>query len=286
MPIVDSQHSIITPRRVSFDWQMPPRHWLDGRPGMTHMANALHLLFPPGERWFARVAHRLLPQLRDTRLAADAKGFMGQEGNHARTHDTFLAVLAAQGFRLRGVAKFIERDFQRHERLMPLKLQVAIISGVEHYTAALGRWAFERDVFNGADPMLRDLFLWHAAEELEHKSVAFDLRAAVAPGYVTRALGLIIATTGLVISWTILGAILVRQDPETSAGAVLRDLARAHRQGKAPFATVARAFMQYLRPGFHPSQDDDLHHARAYLAESPAVAALPSAKCDSRGAAA
>jgi predicted metal-dependent hydrolase len=78
----------------------------------------------------------------------------------------------------------------------------------------------------------------------------------------------------LVISWTILGAILVSQDRETTAAEAIRDLMLAHRQGKAPWTTIARAFFQYLRPGFHPSQDDDLHYARAYLAESPAVAAL------------
>lgn len=264
----------IIPRRVTFSWQQPPIHWLDGRPGMTHVANALHLLFPPGERWFARAGHRLLPRIQDPKLIADARGFMGQEGNHARTHDTFLAILAAQGFRLRNVSEFLERDFERHGRILPLKLQIAIISGVEHYTAALGRWAFERGVFDGADPMLRDLFLWHAAEELEHKSVAFDLRQATAPGYARRIIGMCIATFGLVVSWTILGAILVAQDRETTTGEVLRDLARAHRQGKAPWGTIVRAFFQYLRPGFHPSQDDDLHYARAYLAESPAVAAL------------
>ncbi len=264
----------IPARRVSFPWRQPPLHWLDGRPGMTHMANALHLLFPPGERWFARAGHRLLPHVNDPKLIADAKGFMGQEGNHARTHDTFLAVLAAQGFRLKRVSEAVERDFDRVGRLLPLKLQIAVISGVEHYTAALGRMAFERGMFDGAEPMLRDLFLWHAAEELEHKSVAFDLREATAAGYARRVLGMCIATFGLVVWWTVLGAILVAQDRETTAGEVIRDLVRAHRQGKAPWATVARAFIQYLRPGFHPSQDDDLHYARAYLAESPAVVAL------------
>jgi predicted metal-dependent hydrolase len=152
-------------------------------------------------------------------------------------------------------------------------LQIAVISGVEHYTAALGRWAFERNVFDGADPMLRDLFLWHCAEEVEHKSVDFDLRAAVAPGYALRLLGMLLATLGLVLSWTILGAILVRQDEQTTTRAVLRDLWRAHREGKAPFGTIARAFIQYLHPLFHPSQSDDIRYARAYLAESAAVSA-------------
>lgn len=267
----------IVPRRVNFEWRQPPIHWLDGRPGLTHMANALHLLFPPGERWFARVGHRLLPRVNDPQLIADAKGFMGQEGNHARTHDTFLAVLASQGFRLRRLAAFIERDFERQGRILPLKLQIAIISGLEHYTAALGRLAFEHGVFDGAEASLRDLFLWHAAEELEHKCVAFDLRQATAPGYVLRVVGMLLATFGLVTSWIIVGAILVRQDPQTTAAAAMRDMARAHREGKAPMATIARAFVQYLRPGFHPSQEDDLHYARDYLARSQAVAAWGAA---------
>lgn len=268
----------IVPRRVTFPWAQPPLHWFDGRPGMTHMANALHLLFPPGERWFARVGHQLLPRLADARLIADVKGFMGQEGNHARTHDTFLAVLAVQGFRLQRVTQFLERDFQRHGRILPLKLQIAVISGVEHYTAALGHWGFARGVFDGADPMLRDLFLWHAAEELEHKCVAFDLREATAPGYALRCAGMLLATFGLVTMWAMLGVVLVAQDRETTTLEVIRDLARAHRQGKAPWGTVARAFFQYLRPGFHPSQEYDVHFARAYLAESPAVAALERAE--------
>jgi len=266
-------HDPILPRRVTFDWQQPPRHWLDQRPGMTHMANGLHLLFPPGERWFARAAHRLLPRLSDPDLIAAVKGFMGQEGNHARTHESFLRVLESQGFRLRAAAKFLEGEFERQERHLPLRLQIAVISGVEHYTAALGHWAFERNVFDGADPMLRDLFLWHCAEEVEHKSVAFDLRAAVAPGYALRLLGMMIATMGLLIAWTILGAILVRQDEQTTTRAVLGDLRRAQREGKAPFGTIARAFIQYLQPRFHPSQTDDIRYARAYLAESAAVSA-------------
>src|SRR5262245_33593796 len=98
----------IIPRRVTFPWEHPAVHWLDGRPGLTHVANALHVLFPPGERWFARAGHQLLPRLTDPQLIAEAKGFMGQEGNHARTHDTFLAVLAAQGFRLKVASEFVE----------------------------------------------------------------------------------------------------------------------------------------------------------------------------------
>jgi len=262
----------IRPRRVGFDCQRAPVHWLDGRPGLTHMANALHLLFPPGERWFAQVGHRLLPRLRDPQLIADVKGFMGQEGHHARSHETFRAVLAAQGFRVERVSRLLEADFRRLGHL-PLALQIAVVSGVEHYTAALGRMAFDRGVFEGAYPPLLDLFLWHCAEELEHKSVAFDLRQATAPGYLLRVAGMLIATIGLLLWWTVLMAVLIRQDPGATTRTALRDLARAQREGKMPCGRIARGFLRYLRPGFHPSEDDDLHYARAYLARSPAVAA-------------
>jgi predicted metal-dependent hydrolase len=46
------------------------------------------------------------------------------------------------------------------------------------YSAA--RWAAEhrRQLFDRADPVAATLFLWHLAEEVEHKTVAFDVFAA------------------------------------------------------------------------------------------------------------
>lgn len=267
----------IPPRRVTFEWTNVRRHWLDGRPGLTHMCNALHLLFPPAERWFSRVTHQLLPQLTDAELIHAAKGFMGQEGNHARTHQSFASVLRAQGFEVDRIVDFVERDFQRHSRILPLRIQIALISATEQYTAALGRWVFESHVFDGADPELRDLFLWHSAEEIEHKCVAFDVREATTPGYVRRVVPLLFVTAGLVSMWSFIALYLAYQDPETTLGAVVRDLRRARREGKAPFGAIARGFFQYLKPSFHPSEDDDMQYAREYLATSPAVRALAAA---------
>jgi predicted metal-dependent hydrolase len=266
-------HAIL-PRRVRFDFDGVPRHWLDGRPGLTHQANALHLVFPPGERWFVRTANKALPQLTDPALAAATRGFLGQEALHARSHESFFDTLRGQGFPVDEATAVLEREFKRRERLLPFRLQLAVISGIELYTAALGAWAFERHVFDGAHPALADLFLWHAAEEIEHKCVAFDLREALAPGYLRRILGLVLATIGVLVAWTVLGLVLVKKDPETTFRAAGKDLRRAFREGKSPFGYMARAFLLYLRPSFHPSQSDDLRLAADYLARSPAVRAL------------
>ncbi len=264
----------ITPRRVRFSYGDVPRHWLDGRPGLSHLANALHVLFPPGEKWFVRLANRALPQLSDPALASATRGFLGQEALHARAHEEFCRVLAAQGYPVAKMQEVVEREIVRRERILPFGLQLAVVSGIEHYTSALGAWVFERNVFDGAQPDLQDLFLWHAAEEIEHKCVAFDLREALAPGYARRILGLVFATIGVLAAWTILGLVFLRNDPETTLGAYLRDQWRAVREGKSPWGYIARAFLRYLRPGFHPSQEENLHYAEAYLARSPAVRAL------------
>ena len=61
----------------------------------------------------------------------------------------------------------------------------------------------------------------------------------------------------------------------------LRDVAigrgtiwRAMREDRIPGRSVPRAIFDYLRPSFHPSQDDNIQMARDYLSRSPAVAAL------------
>lgn len=272
---MQTSHPIV-PRRVRFAFEDAPRHWLAGRPALTHLGNGLHVLFPPGEKWFVRLANQALPQLRDPALAAAARGFVGQEALHARTHEAFCKVLAGQGFPIARMEAALEREIARRERRLPFSMQLAVVSGIEHYTSALGAWAFERNVFDGAEPALRDLFLWHAAEEIEHKCVAFDLREALAPGYLRRVAGLVMATIGILAAWTILALVFLKSDPDVGVRAFLRDQWRAFREGKTPFGSMARAFFRYLRPGFHPSQEDNLALAERYLAASPAVRALSS----------
>jgi len=258
-------------RRPRFDWSGAPRHWLGGRPGLTHFFNALHLLFPPAERWFVKTALRALPEINDA-LAAAVRGFVGQEGSHAGAHQAYLAVLETQGFRVEPLRRRVEALFDQAGQ-GPEWLQRSIIAGAEQHTASLARWVFERPVLDGADPMMRDLLLWHAAEEIEHKSVAFDILAATHPGHAMRLLGGLIATIELTRLWLVLAWSLIGQDPLTTKRTALRDLGRAFFEGRLPFGVIFRSALRYAWPGFHPEQEDHGDHAASYLAESPAVAA-------------
>jgi predicted metal-dependent hydrolase len=57
---------------------------------------------------------------------------------------------------------------------------VAITSATEHFTAIFAGWMLETPQnLEGADPRLKTLWLWHSAEETEHRCIAFDLYRAL-----------------------------------------------------------------------------------------------------------
>jgi hypothetical protein len=114
------------------------------------------------------------------------------------------------------------------------------------------------------------LLRWHACEEIEHKSVAFDVLQEVDPRYRVRVAGLVIATIGLLGFWRLATRQLIAQD--LAAGRITRAELRAQRrQARArgqDQAFVLRAIAAYLRPCFHPDDHDNYALARRYLTEN------------------
>ena len=66
-------------------------------------------------------------------------------------------------------------------RTRSLRFNLAFAAGSETIAYSLARWTDRHlgDLFEGADPVAATLFLWHLAEEVEHKTVAFDVWEAM-----------------------------------------------------------------------------------------------------------
>ena len=45
----------LKPRRVQFEFQDIPLHWLPDDPFSSHIINGINMLLPAGELWFCRV---------------------------------------------------------------------------------------------------------------------------------------------------------------------------------------------------------------------------------------
>lgn len=245
-----------------------PRHWHHNGPGSTHLWNGLNMLFPQGERFFVRSVNHYLDRLGDApELRAQVKAFFTQEGKHAREHQAYIELLESQGYNLSGYMAAYKRVVWGFiDPYFPPALRLAMTAALEHYTAVMSEHTLTLGVFADGHPAMQQLIEWHAAEEIEHKSVAFDVLRKVAPGYGLRMAGLLMGTVSLFGLWLAATVTLLRQEPGLGWLGVLRELRRGHRKDPVLRRVLWRGLKQYLRPSFHPLENDNLHLARAHLA--------------------
>ncbi len=236
-----------------------PRHWLAGSTLATHLANGVSMLFPAGERFFVRSVKHFAPVYEsDAELAEAVRRFAGQEGWHAGAHDRHIKMLEEQGYVVRPFLKVYERfcyDFL--ERVLGPKLRLSATVAAEHFTAIMAESFLVEGADRGIHPVMLDLLSWHAAEEIEHRSVAFEVLRKVDDGYALRMAGLALASSVLAAFW--IGGALTLLAQEKNVGAAVR------REGKevaarSPFGerVFGRGIRTYLQRGFHPNDASHL----------------------------
>jgi predicted metal-dependent hydrolase len=290
-------------RRVQFDFDATPLHWLKDDPFSTHIINGIHLLLPAGELWFCRVYNQALPLVTDDQLRADVEGFIRQEAVHSRAHSKAQLYLERHGLSVDeyvqrvewlfgtflGEAPFGMKFLQRKAiQKQWLVLRVGLIAAIEHFTGVLGQWAMDNDTWEeNGDPAMVDLFKWHLAEEVEHRTVAFDLFEHLCKTqlgfYVSRQALMAIVFPLFIYFISEGGRSLARQDPDPSVRKMGRTLIpqllmQLEQTGKRTenvptFTFLVNATLRWLSPRFHPIHEGDTEQALAYLARSPAAKA-------------
>jgi predicted metal-dependent hydrolase len=261
MPTVPIPRSPAVPLDASI-----PRHWFGGNAVATHIANGVNLLFPAGERFFVRSVHHYLPRIKDPTLRAQVKGFSGQEGRHAKEHERFFAIMEEQGYDIERFLRFYEAVSSRIESSSPPALRLAVTAACEHFTAILAEDGLATGVLDAAHPAMQALLKWHAAEEIEHRAVAFDVLKTVAPSYRLRMAGLLLATVLLGGFWT-LGTLSLLVQERGGAKRLVRQW-RAADDGHPVHEVFLRGIRDYVRRDFHPSQCDVDRLAEDYIAKA------------------
>lgn len=169
-------------RRLLIDLEAPfARHWCGGDAFRTAFFNALSMSFPIGEQFFidsVRNGYKALPAAEQPKYKAEVQGFVGQEATHRRIHSLFNAHLEQQGL-VNAWGPRAQRRLKMMEGVHPLHW-LAITAANEHFTAIFAEWMLKNsDLLDAAEPRLKTMWLWHSAEESEHKSTAFDLYQAL-----------------------------------------------------------------------------------------------------------
>jgi predicted metal-dependent hydrolase len=258
----------IHPRDIAFGRSTPvPRWWLDGDPIATAFYNTLSASFPQGERFFMD-ALRPYRNVVGGRLGEQIAAFTAQEAVHSREHLVFNNTMAGKGFDFEHIDTYLKKRFDFGRKLPRLNRLCATIA-LEHFTAILAHALLTGgNDLAGAPDELRRMWHWHAIEEIEHKSVAYDTFLAVTQDYSPlrrwsmRCMSMIMATI-MFLQYLRFG---VREffrrdgiDTPESRRALRRYL--WHKPGL--MRRAAPAYFAFFKPGFHPWHVDD----RALIAQ-------------------
>ncbi|HEY4122174.1 MAG TPA: metal-dependent hydrolase [Byssovorax sp.] len=232
--------------------------WSGRHRAVTRFFDGLSAIFPPGERFFIRSVRRSKKRVKDAALLREIDAFCAQEAMHGREHERYNARAVAAGYPIDVIADEIDQLIKRIERVVPRAGSLAATCALEHYTAVFADLALRRpEVFSAARPEIAAMWRWHAAEETEHKAVAFDVYAETGAGYGVRASAMAIATAfffGKLVEHQVR---LMRIDGDLGSIDAWRALGRYLFVDPGGFDQVLFAAFDYLRPGFHPWQHDN-----------------------------
>lgn len=161
------------------------QYWFDHNPALTHFMSALSVLFPDGERFFMKCMNAYRTKLPKD-LQTELNEFCMQEANHGRVH-TLLNTKLDTSPLLRDLENETKAIIDKYTKYMTKKQKLAVTVCLEHLTAVMGKQLVVRD--DMTDTMtsdIKDVWLYHAAEEVEHAHVSFDIYKAVGGGYLLR----------------------------------------------------------------------------------------------------
>lgn len=258
-------------RRLRFAPEKINRQYVRGLPVIAHWLTALSTTFPMGEQFFVHSVRQVRDRITDPELQAQISAFIGQEAMHSEAHQRFNARWQQADYRLPVIEQWLRRG-NRHARGLHPKVQLAITCAFEHFTALLGEYILRHpELVDRFEPEAAHLWLWHALEEAEHKSVAFDVYQQLYGDDPLRRK--LMRTCSLAFAYlSVQGtASLLWQDRHHALShplQVLNSLAQLARL----WVTVLPEYLDYYRADFHPAQRDRstlLDHWRQKLAAQP-----------------
>jgi uncharacterized protein len=248
--------------------------WSPRTPELAAAANSVSLIMPYAEPYFVRSARRALDQL-DEPLANQTEAYARQELAHHVQHRRFNQHVAA---RYRGVTRLeslMRRAYGWLDRTRSLRFNLAFAAGSETLAFSIARWTDRRSgtLLRGADPVAATLFLWHLAEEVEHKSAAYEVYEAV-DGSRLRYLFATWLSVWLLLGFTVAGTLLQLHGERRLWNPVAWFRLTVWAVSLS-FEVLTNVVLSAL-PKHHPSQLADPTWLRAWLAQyDPQTDTLP-----------
>ena len=244
---------------ISYADDATPHYFVANDILRSHVAAMLSAVFPEGEDFFVRSVRNYRDQITDPVLKEQVKGFIGQEALHGREHRAFNQRLHELGYPTKFTDKRVKIGLGIFSKIAPKRTQLAFTAGLEHYTATLAEALLRDDAARQefTTDEIRTLFSWHALEETEHKSVAFDVFQHVCGKHHVRVGTMYGIHVGFLLGMVLQVAVSLACDKYARRHPVkvLRSLSRL-RTHVFFQRDVHRRLADYHRADFHPDDHD------------------------------
>jgi len=156
-------------------------------PVLSYGAHAYWMTMPYLEPYLMRTVRAAMAEVKDSTLREEMRRFCAQEGQHyqqhARVNDILRRQLPEADGALREIETALDADYKRFTAERDHAFNLAYAEAFESMTMAMSRTQMELGVQDLMAPPIRDLFLWHITEEMEHRTVAFDAYTALGKGW-------------------------------------------------------------------------------------------------------
>jgi len=280
--------SIVVRKPEDLRFEDVPRDWFAGSRALSTALNLFSFIIPEHERFFIRTVRKYKSTLNDPEAAELLRAFMQQEAIHYQVHEAFNDTRRHHGMDIDRDSATIKKAFARIEERFSLKVRLGMTAFMEHCTAISAHQGLRKDsAMNYMHHTMRDLWEWHALEEIEHKAVAFDLFKEAGGGYFLRIYSAVLT----IIADARLFRVLIRRAREDAARQmadgtwnepVLTDEQKVRRDEaialeRRNMRKLFWAGAAYFVPGFHPWKIDDSRYVKRVTEHyEQTAAALPA----------
>jgi predicted metal-dependent hydrolase len=163
--------------------------YIAGSAALSYSHSAFGLYVALLEPFAVKALRRVLPRIADETLRDRLDRFCRQEAQHYQRHIDFNKVVLAHGYP--GLEERIEALRQEMDAFLKDaddRKAVAYVEGFESYTTQFALRMIESGLYDHkrTHPAFGALFKWHMLEEIEHRTVAFDLYQHLYGGYLYR----------------------------------------------------------------------------------------------------
>ena len=150
--------------------------WCDNNPFATSLLEALSFATPALESFFIRTIVDILPELKEHDRIEQCRRFIQEESIHSREHRKFnTALVEYLGTHPLGLYA-LQGGLKIARHRLSLRSRLQLVAAMEHCSTVLSlAYLDSQESWDIGSEYASVLFAGHAAEEVAHRSVAFEI---------------------------------------------------------------------------------------------------------------